>query len=379
MKIRDITLTPIRHPAPHQLRWGKNVWNDMGGVIVQVYTDEGLVGIGDACAPVRLVRPLFEGIVKPLLVGENPLDVERLWEKMARGVTGPGAHADLIGGLDVALWDIVGKAANLPLYRLFGAYRDRVTAYAAPCSRQPEVILEELAGYPERGFKAVKLRLGLGPAGLADGPRDMKKDQAIVSGARELLGPNFIIGADADKTYDHGLAYQMASLVNELDLAWFEEPLGSNLPREVYVRDMLRLREIIRVPLSGGQNLHGPASFDGLLNTNAVDIIQPDMNHVGGLTAMRKVGHMAEGRNIACMPHVSCHLGSDIITMATAHALGAMPNGLWLCYQAYDTPLRTELLVEQPKLVDGDIVFTDRPGLGIELNQEVLKRFTVDG
>src|SRR5579884_2331723 len=109
MRITDVTLTAIRYPAPHPLRWGRGERNEMGGTIVQVFTDEGLVGLGDATSPLRAVRPYFEDTIKPLLVGQNPLDVGRLWALMARGVRG-GAQADVVGGIDVALWDLVGKA-----------------------------------------------------------------------------------------------------------------------------------------------------------------------------------------------------------------------------------------------------------------------------
>jgi L-alanine-DL-glutamate epimerase-like enolase superfamily enzyme len=377
MKIRDITLTAIRYPAPYPpVRHGRNERIDMTGTILQVFTDEGLVGLSDATAPIGQVRPILERQVKPLLIGENPLDVERVWEKIARGVTGR-PHSDLVGSIDTALWDLVGKAANLPLFRIFGAYRNRVPCYVAPSMRQPEVLFEELAAYRDRGFKATKLRLGLGPVGWADGPRDLSRDRATLRGARDLLGPDFAIGADTDKTYDHALAAQMVPLVNELDLAWFEEPLP-NLPREAYVREMLRLREIVRVPLAGGQGLFTPPAFDGLINTGAVDAIQPDVNQCGGLTPLRKIAHMAAGRGITCIPHVSCQNGSDLLVMATAQALGAMPNGRWLCYQPYDTPLRTELLTEQLKVVDGELQLPERPGLGLELNQQALKRYAVD-
>ena len=377
MKIRDVTLTAISYPAPITLRWGRGERREMGGTIVQVVTDEGIVGIGDATAPIKAVRPILESVVKPLLIGENPLDVGRLWAAMARGVKG-GAHADLIGGIDVALWDVVGKVAGLPLFRLFGAVRDSVPVYAAPSMRQPDALMDELATYPERGFRATKLRIGLGPVGWADGPRDQRRDVAILERARDLLGPNFTIGADTDKTYDHAMAARLAPVVHACDLAWFEEPLP-NLEREQYVREMLRLREVVRVPLSGGQGFFAPEQFDELINRNAVDIVQPDVNHAGGLTPLRKIAHMAEGRGLACMPHVSCHLGSDVITVATAHALAAMPNGPWCCYQAYDTPLRTDLLTEPVKVVDGELKLNERPGLGIEIDPHALARFAVEG
>ena len=318
----------------------------------------------------------MEDALLPLLVGQDPRDVTRLWTAMSRRAAGRWI-GELVGGIDVALWDIVGKAAGLPLYKLFGAYRDRVPCYIAPSMRQPEVLLEELAAYRAQGFGATKLRLGLGPVGWADGPRDQRRDIAIVEGAREALGDAFAIGADTDRTYDHAMAARLAPVVHAAGLAWFEEPLLAT-EREPYVRDMLRLREIIRVPLSGGQGFFGPLQFDELINRGAVDVVQPDVAIAGGLTPLRTIAAMAAGRGLACMPHVSCNLGHDIRVMATAHALGAMPNGLWLCYPAYDTPLRTELMQQPPVIEEGDLVLPDRPGLGLELDPAALERLRAD-
>jgi L-alanine-DL-glutamate epimerase-like enolase superfamily enzyme len=144
--------------------------------------------------------------------------------------------------------------------------------------------------------------------------------------------------------------------------------------REQYVREFLRLREIFHVPLSGGQGFFGPAQFDDLINRGAVDIVQPDAAIAGGLTPLRIIAAMAAGRGIPCLPHVSCNLGHDLRVMATAHALAAMTNGLWLCYPAYDSPLRTDLVKQPPTLKHGDLILPDRPGLGLELDQTALER-----
>ena len=377
MKIADVTLTPIAYPAPHPLRWGWGERTVMGDTIVQVRTDEGLVGIAPASGPIASQRAMLADALLPLLVGQNPLDVERLWASMARGLRG-GWPGELVGGIDVALWDILGQAAGLPLYRLLGAYRDRVPCYIAPSMRQPEVLVDELARYRAQGFRAVKLRIGLGPVGWADGPRDQTRDEAILRGAREALGAGFAIGADTDRTYDFAMAARLAPVVHEVDLAWFEEPVAVG-ERERYVRDFRRLHDVIRVPLSGGQGFFGPGQFDELIAQSAVEIVQPDACGCGGITPLRKIAAMAAGRGLDFMPHVSCHSGHDLRVMATAHALASAPNGLWLCYPAYDTPLRTELVREPPRLEGGELLLPERPGLGLELDQAALERLRVDG
>jgi D-galactarolactone cycloisomerase len=383
MKITSITLTPVSYPAPHPLRWGWGETPTMGSTIVQVHTDEGLVGLGDAGGPVGATgllasqQAMLRDSLEPVLLGENPLDVTRLWAAMARRASG-GWAGQLVGGIDVALWDIVGKAAGLPLYRLFGAYRDRVPCYIAPSMRQPEVLVEELAAYRAQGFRAAKLRIGLGPVGWAGGPRDQRRDIAILERGREVLGDDFAIGADTDRTYDHAMAARLAPVVHAVGLAWFEEPLLAT-EREQYVREMLRLREIIHVPLSGGQGFYGPLAFDELINRGAVDIVQPDAAIAGGLTPLRTVAAMAAGRGLLCMPHVSCNCGHDIRVMATAHALAALPNGAWLCYPAYDTPLRTELMQAPPVVRGGELILPERPGLGLALDPAALERLSRPG
>jgi D-galactarolactone cycloisomerase len=375
MKIVDVTLTEVRYPAPHPVRHGYKERLVMNATIVQVVTDEGIVGIGDATQPTEMVISTFEQL-RPLIIGQNPLDVERLWALMARGLFGFPA-SDMLGGIDTALWDIVGKAANLPLYRVFGAFRDRVPCYIAPSMRQPDQLMEDMAAYQKRGFMAAKLRLGLGPVGWAAGPRDLTSDIAILERSRDLLGPDFAIAADTDRTYDHEMAARIAPVVNETRLAWFEEPLPDHFEREQYIREMQRLQQVVHVPLAGGQLYFKPGQFDDLINRSAVEIVQPDVCRAGGLTPLRKIAAMAAGHGISFMPHVSCQVGADILVIAAAHVLGSTPNGLWACYQAYDTPLRTDLLREPVQVVDGEIVLPDKPGLGIELDPAALKHYAV--
>jgi len=376
MKIRAVTLTPVAYPAPHPLRWGWGERDTMGDTIIQVDTDEGLVGIAPATGPIRGQRAMLEDTLLPILVGQNPLDVERLWAQMARGLRG-GWPGELVGGIDIALWDILARAAGLPLYRVLGAYRDHVPCYIAPSMRQPDALVEELEQYKGQGFGAIKLRIGLGPVGWADGPRDQSRDVAILRRARDVLGEGFAIGADTDRTYDYALAARLAPVIHEVGLAWFEEPVVVG-EREQYVRDFLRLRDVIRVPLSGGQGFFGPGQFDELICRSAVDVVQPDACACGGITPLRKVSAMAAGRGLQFMPHVSCHSGHDLRVVATAHMLASTPNGLWLCYPAYDTPLRTELVKEPALVKDGELYLSDRPGLGLELDERALERLRTD-
>lgn len=373
MKISDIRLTRIRYPMPFTLRWGRGSRDEVYAIVVQVFTDEGITGLGVLNGPYGPIRTSLEEILLPRLKGQNPLDIERLWPMMYAAASIESAVAGVIGGIDIALWDIAGKVAGLPVYRLLGAAHDSLPVYIAPSMKQPEVIAEECHTYREVGYPAIKLRLGLGFVGLAE-PGTIAKDIEIIEAARRILGDKIVIGVDTDKTYDHFTTLKLAPVLEDYDIAWLEEPLVAR-DREQYVRAMERLQGLLKVPLSGGQMFFSRYQYSDLVSRRAVDIVQPDVVRVGGISELRRVGELADVWGLKCMPHVSCGVGHDIQLVATAHALASLSNAMYLCYPAYDTPLRTELLVEQPRVVGGRLPLPQKPGLGIELNQEALARF----
>jgi L-alanine-DL-glutamate epimerase-like enolase superfamily enzyme len=380
MEITNITLTAVSYPMPFNLRWGRGARDDVGATILQVFTDEGITGLGIANGPYASMRTALDTILMPRLKGQNPLDIERLWESMYMSANAPGSGAaPVIGGIDIALWDIAGKVAGLPIYRMLGAYRDKVPVYIAPSMKQPEVIEQELHEYKAAGYPAIKMRLGLGFVGLAE-DRTIDKDICIVESARKILGPKVDIGVDTDKTYDHFTALRLAPVLYENNVAWFEEPLDGyyvDRDRELYVAAMARLQGMIKVPLSGAQGFFTRYQYKDIVSRHAVDIIQPDLIGVGGISEMRRVAALASAFGLKCMPHVNCGGGQDIQVMATAHCLAALSNSMYVCYPAYDSPLRTELLVEQVKVDKGWITMTDKPGLGIELNPTAVSKLTV--
>lgn len=376
MKITDIQLARIRYPMPFSLRWGRGNRDDVGAIVVQVLTDEGITGLGVLNGPYGPIRTSLEQIILPRLQGQNPLDIERLWQAMASAAGVESAAAGVAGGIDIALWDIAGKVAGLPVYRLLGAMHDRLPVYIAPSMKQPEVIAAECEEFKAAGYRAIKLRIGLGFVGLAE-PGTIAKDIEIIESARRIMGSSMVIGVDTDKTYDHFATLKLAPVLAANDIAWLEEPLVAR-DHEQYVRDMLRLQGRVGVPLSGGQGFFSRYQYGDLVSRRAVDIVQPDVVRVGGISELKRVGELASVWGLKCMPHVSCGVGHDIQFVATAHAMASLSNATYLCYPAYDTPLRTELLVEQPKVVDGYLPLPQKPGLGIELNPQALARYSVD-
>jgi D-galactarolactone cycloisomerase len=375
MRIVDIRLTPVSCPAPTTLRWGRRATDTVGGIIVQVFTDQGITGLGEFEAPYPEAQARLKRQVLPRILGENPLHIERLWEILRSAID--GKPDQMLGGIDIALWDILGKACGQPIYRLLGGNDDPVEVYIAPSMKQPQVIAAECAQFRAQGYRAIKLRIGLGQVGL-DEAESMEKDLQIVAGARQILGDDFVIGVDADKTYNRPMALAMGDRLRELGAAWFEEPLQER-DRQAYVAEMTALQSLIQVPLSGGQGFHTRFEFRELVSQRAVDIIQPDCARCGGITELRRIAALASTWGLACMPHVGCGCGYDIRVVATLHVLASIPNGMYLCYPAYDTPLRTELLREPPRVVDGTLAPPQRPGLGIELDEDALARYRVEG
>jgi D-galactarolactone cycloisomerase len=248
--------------------------------------------------------------------------------------------------------------------------------YIAPSMKQPEIIADECARFRAEGYRAIKLRVGLGQVGL-DEPGSMRKDLQIVQDARRILGDDFVIGVDTDKTYDRAMALQMGERLHDLDAVWFEEPLQAR-ERTAYVHEIEYLKGVLQVPLSGGQGFHTRFDFRDLVSQQAVDIVQPDCARCGGITELRRIATLASTWGLACMPHVGCGCGYDIRVVATAHVLASIPNAMYLCYPAYDTPLRSDLLKEPPKVVDGYLTLSQEPGLGIELDEYALARYRAE-
>jgi L-alanine-DL-glutamate epimerase-like enolase superfamily enzyme len=379
MKITDIKLTHISYPLPFVLQFGRAGRSYVSGIIAEVLTDEGITGLGAISGRYDVVRHALEDSLLPHLKGQNPLDIGRLWEEMFAISSREAGAARVMGGIDIALWDIAGKVAGLPIYRMMGALRDKVPVYVAPSKKQPEVIAQECDAYKLAGYLAIKLRLGLGFVGLAEAG-SIDKDIAILESARRILGDQVDIGVDTDKTIDYATALRLAPYLEANRVAWFEEPLdtqGAERDREQYVRAFARLQGKVKVPLSGGQGFFTRYQFGDIVSQKAVDIVQPDVIDVGGISELQRVAALASVWGLTCMPHVNCGSGHDIQVTATAHCMAAIANTKYLCYPAYDTPLRSELLIEQPKVVDGYFPLPQKPGLGIELNPEAVAKYRV--
>jgi L-rhamnonate dehydratase len=343
-------------------------------LLVEVFSDDGHVGLGNAALAPQITRQVVELHLKPLLLGQDPWDIERLWQHMYRktmafGRKGIGMVA--ISAVDIALWDLLGKSAKQPVFRLLGGRtKKRIPVYA---SRLYSVELSELAAEAERykkeGYRAMKLRFGWGPA---DGARGMQRNFELVRTVREAVGDEIDVMADAYMGWTLDYAKRMLPLLEPFHLRWLEEPV---IPDEIH--GYAELKSYGRIPIAGGEHEFTLYGFRELLEAHALDYIQFDTNRVGGITQARKIAALAEAYSVPVIPHAG-QMHNYHLVMASLNAPMAeyFPNvevevGNELFWYIFDG---------EPTAKDGDIDLDDNvPGLGLKVKGSVLESFEVIG
>ena len=343
-----------------------------GWLLVEVFTDDGHVGIGNAALAPQATKQVIDLYLKPLVMGQDPWDIERLWQHMYRktmafGRKGIGMVA--ISAVDIALWDLLGKSAKQPVYRLLGGRtKTRIPVYA---SRLYSVELKELAAeakrYKDDGYKAMKLRFGWGPA---DGAHGMQRNVDLVRTVRDSVGHDVDVMADAYMGWTLDYAKRMLPLLEPFQLRWLEEPV---IPDDIH--GYAELRSHGRIPLAGGEHEFTVYGFRELLEARAVDYIQFDTNRVGGLTQARKIAALAEAHSIPVIPHAG--------QMHNYHLVMASFNSPMAEYfPVVDVEVGNELFWYifhgEPRATNGGIDLDENlPGLGLSINEDGLKRFEV--
>jgi L-rhamnonate dehydratase len=343
-----------------------------GWLIVEVFTDDGIVGIGNAALAPPATKQVIDHYLKPLLVGQDPWDVEFLWQHMYRktiafGRKGIGMAA--ISAVDIALWDILGKSAKQPVYRLLGGRTKRhIPVYA---SRLYSIELGELAAeakrYKDDGFKAMKLRFGWGPT---DGAAGMQRNLALVRTVRDTVGDGIDVMADAYMGWTLDYAKRMLPLLEPFHLRWLEEPV---IPDDIH--GYAELKSYGRVPIAGGEHEFTLYGFRDLLEARAVDYIQFDTNRVGGITQARKVAALAEAYSVPVIPHAG--------QMHNFHVVMASLNSPMAEYfPIVDVEVGNELFWYifdgEPKAKNGCVDLDENvAGLGLTINEAALEKFEV--
>jgi L-alanine-DL-glutamate epimerase-like enolase superfamily enzyme len=343
-----------------------------GWLVVEVFTDNGLVGIGNAALAPQVTKQVIDLYLKPLLIGRDPWDTEFLWQNMYRktmafGRRGIGMVA--ISAIDIALWDILGKSAKQPVYRLLGGRtKPQIPVYA---SRLYSVDLSQLEAeakrYKKDGYKAMKLRFGWGPR---DGAAGMQRNLALVRTVREAVGDGVDVMADAYMGWTLDYAKRMLPLLEQFNLRWLEEPV---IPDDVH--GYAELKSYGRIPIAGGEHEFTAYGFRDLLDARALDYIQFDTNRVGGITQARKIAAMAEAYSVPVIPHAG--------QMHNYHVVMASLNSPMAEYfPVVDVEVGNELFwyifSGEPKAKDGFIDLDENvPGLGLTINETALVDFEV--
>jgi D-galactarolactone cycloisomerase len=310
-----------------------------------------------------------------LLIGQDPMRGEWIWREIYSRYRDHGQKGSIIQGLsgiDIALWDLKGKFLGQPIHRLMGGpLRSEVRAYATGLYRRDEgrpdlYLAEEAAGYASEGFNAVKLKVGFGVA----------EDARVTKAIRDAIGPTVGLLIDANHAYDAVSAIQLGRKIEELDIGWFEEPVP---PEDV--AGHRQVREALTIPIASGECEFTRFGFRDLITTRAVDIVQPDTCSAGGLSECKKIADFAETYNLRYAPHV---WGSGIALAAALQLLAVIPSFTpqslnpvepMLEFDRTEHPIRQALLLAPIEHRNGIVQVPDGPGLGIEIDRTVLKRF----
>ena len=363
MKIDRLEVINLRYEYPAERRFAYAGGTCTGRLssLILVHTDTGEVGIGSAYSHPGLVAIIVKQQLEPLLRGRDPREVEFLWERMyavTRWYGRKGAAMSALGGLDVAFWDLRGKALGKPVWTLLGGTRTSCPAYASALLWKPDVKLlaEEAAGHLAKGFRRVKMRLG----------RSEEYDTEAVRAVRRAIGANYDLMADASMKYHVALARRIGKFLEEQKVFWFEEPFQ---PEDI--DSYAALRGTVGVRIAAGENEFGVQGFRELIRAGAVDIVQPDASRCGGISEVWKTAKLAAEVGLAFAPHT---WSDAVAVVANAHVVAAMPNGLTVEMDQTGNPMIDALLVEPPRVKNGFLTLSERPGLGIELNQTVVER-----
>ncbi len=380
MKITDVEVLVLEAPGSYE---APDSAHEAYGIkylgIVRVKTDSGLSGYADletqphvakaiVEAPSEGTVPGFQGL-RSVLVGEDPFEVERLWHKMYMASVyygRRGAAIQVISGIDIALWDIIGKATQQPVYKLLGGgYRDRVRAYASTLFRsRPEAMEEACRGYLERGFTAVKF--GWGVFG-----QDPEQDVRLVQAARRALGDRADLLVDAG-WYVHRTAKEAIRMVRSLEPFrpfFIEEPLSP----EDY-DGYAQLAAATDLLIACGEQESTEWGFRMLIEQGRLDVLQPDLSRCGGFTTARKIVHMAELHNRLVIPHAWL---SDLLTAASLHLNAFLRRSVFQEYNVTTGPLSREIVQEPIRMQDGMLPVPQRPGLGVAVDESAVERLRV--
>jgi len=348
MKIAAIETFVLTVPTPKPMALN---YAQQKLVVAEISTDEGIKGLGYSLVfgggGAEAVRTYLETRLKPVVLGEDPLFVERLWEKMFRadmGVKKQGVAAYALSALDIGLWDIAGKAAELPLYKLWGAATDRIPAYGSGgWSKYGErELIAEAEKYAALGCKYYKMKIH---------HPDPRENRKRVEAVRRALGEGVRMMVDVNQRLDVLGNVRQAALLEDFDLVWYEEPVLAD-----DIAACAEVAQAIRIPVATGENNYTRYEFRELIERRAARYLMPDVCRANGFSETLRIGHLAAAHQVAVAPHVAHELSIQIV--------GALSNGFLVEFIDWTPP---DLFEEMPQCKDGQFKIPDRPGHGMAL------------
>lgn len=372
MKITDVEAIIVKQPDISMIGDGSQ-----DTIVIKVHTDEGITGLGEVDSSPYVVKSIIDTPashmvcmgLKELVVGEDPFDVEKIWYKMYEksyyyGRRSVAIHA--MSGIDMAIWDIMGKAVGKPVHKLMGgSYRNKLPAYCSILMPDTEDEIKKIVDkYMPKGFKGIKF--GWGALG-----QSKEKDIRLVRAARKALGSEALLMIDIGMVWrDVKTAIEMCNILKDFDVYWIEEPLSPD-----NLEGYKRLCNTVDVRISAGEEVGTLYEFKELIDGCNIDVIQPDISRCGGLTVAKKIVDMAMMKGIPVIPHA---FKTGILMSASLHLLAAMPNAVFMEYCSQETVLSKKLMKNHfPVDSEGFVTIPDQPGLGIEIDEDILKAYTV--
>ena len=377
--IKDIEIFILKTQLETPFAFSQGWVYQRSATLVKITASDGSVGWGEAFAqglePPEIGAAAITHALKPMLIGENPLDPTVLWHRMynkTRDYGRKGSVISAISAVDIALWDLAGHHYQLPVYKLLGgAFRTRLQPYATGFYRlhgkgEADRLTNEALQHKEAGFQAMKVKLGFG---IKD---DITVIQAIYDAVKD---DNVELMVDTNHAYGRSEALTLGKELEPLNLRWYEEPV---VPEDI--EGYVEIRKKLRVPIAGGENEHTSYGFYQLIKAGAIDVAQPDVGSCGGITALRDIAAIAQASGVAVNPHV---WGSAVAQAASLQVMASLPvphASLFaqepiLEYDCSSHPFRHELITNPLQLQEGMIEIPEGPGLGIEVRMDTVERF----
>jgi len=336
--------------------------------VVRIFTDKGISGVGQCHSPIfpQVSKQIIELVLAPILVGEDPLRTGYLWEKMfgtmrQRGhVT--GFMMEAISGVDIALWDIKGKACEKPISVLLGGpFQDTLEVYQSHLPIHSSELLEkEVQKALDLGYRALKISLS----------GDVDTDLENITTVREIAGPKAKIMIEGGAALDYRQALKIGKALERLDIFFFEEPLAAE-----NLEGYADIRRALRMAIAGGEGCYTRFGFKRIFDYRALDVVQPDIGRAGGISECMKIATLANASHVQYAPHVSNDSAIEIA--ATLHLASAIPNFSILEHWSGKNPLGNEILLEPISFEKGHLRVPDKPGLGIEVDYKALGKYII--